>query len=193
MSASAADVAARQAVAGIAKWWWLFIVTGVLWLVVSFIILQYDAASAATVGYIVGFMLVFTGIEQFFVASAAEGWKWVWILFGVLFLIGGVWAIFNPIGTAAALAQSLGILFGLIGIFWTIEAFATRSGNPLWWLTLISGLLMIGIAIWVGRQGFLERAITLLLFAGFWAIMHGIGDFIRAYELRKLGKLVKAA
>jgi uncharacterized membrane protein HdeD (DUF308 family) len=193
MSASAADVTARQAVAGIAKWWWLFIVTGVLWLVVSFIILQYDAASAATVGYIVGFMLVFTGIEQFFVASAAEGWKWVWILFGVLFLIGGVWAIFNPIGTAAALAQSLGILFGLIGIFWTIEAFATRSGNPLWWLTLISGLLMIGIAIWVGRQGFLERAITLLLFAGFWAIMHGIGDFIRAYELRKLGKLVKAA
>ena len=192
MSASFPD-ASREALAGIAKWWWLFIITGILWLVVSFIILQYDAASAATVGYIVGFMLLFTGIEQFFVASAAEGWKWVWILFGILFLIGGVWAIFNPIGTAASLAQSLGVLFGLIGIFWTIEAFASKAANPLWWLTLISGLLMIGIGIWVGSQGFLEKAITLLMFAGFWAIMHGIGDFIRAYELRKLGKLVKAA
>ena len=185
--------ASREVLAGIAKWWWLFIITGILWLVVSFIILQYDAASAATVGYIVGFMLLFTGIEQFFVASAAEGWKWVWILFGIFFLIGGVWAIFNPIGTAASLAQSLGVLFGLIGIFWTIEAFASKAANPLWWLTLVSGLLMIGIGIWVGSQGFLEKAITLLMFAGFWAIMHGIGDFIRAYELRKLGKLVKAA
>jgi len=182
-----------EAIATVARWWWLFLVTGVLWLVVAGIILQYDAASAATVGYIVGFMLLFTGIEQFFVASAAEGWKWAWILFGVFFLVGGLWAIFNPIGTAASLAQSLGILFGLIGIFWTIEAFAAKGVNSLWWLTLVSGLLMIGMGIWVASQGFLEKAITLLLFAGFWAVMHGVGDIIRAFELKRVGRLAKQA
>ena len=178
-----------EAIASVARWWWLFLVTGVLWMVVAAVIFQYDAASAATVGYIVGFMLLFTGIEQFLVASAAEGWKWVWVLFGVFFLVGGVWAILNPIGTAASLAQSLGILFGLIGVFWTIEAFAAKAVNPVWWLTLVSGLLMIGIGVWVAGQGFLERAITLLVFAGVWAIMHGVGDFIRAFELKRVGTL----
>ena len=46
---------------------------------------------------------------------------------------------------------------------------------------------MLGMGIWVGSQGLLAKAITLLVFAGFWAIMHGIGDFIRAFQLKKLG------
>ena len=184
------DPAARQAVAGIAKWWWLLLVTGVLWFIVGGIVLQMDAQSLATVGYLVGFMLIFTGIEQFMVASAASGWRWVWILFGVFFLAGGIWAVLNPIGTSASLASSLGLLFVLISIFWFVEAFASRGVNTLWWLTLISAVIMLGMGIWVGSQGLLARSITLLVFAGFWAIMHGVGDFVRAFELKKLGKLV---
>ena len=107
------DPSARQAVAGVAKWWWLLLITGVLWLIIGGIVLQMDAQSLATVGYLVGFMLIFTGIEQFMVASAVPGWKWVWILFGVFFLLGGIWAVANPIGTSAALASSLGLLFVL--------------------------------------------------------------------------------
>jgi len=113
---------AREAVVSAAKFWWLFIISGLLWLIIGVIVLQLDAQSLATVGYLVGFMLIFTGIEQFFVASAVAGWKWVWILFGVFFLIGGIWAVFNPIGTSAALAASLGLLFILIAVFWFIEA-----------------------------------------------------------------------
>jgi len=187
------EMPAREAVAAVARWWWMFLITGVLWLAVAFILFQYDAASAATVGYLVGFMLLFTGIEQFLVASAVAGWKWVWIVFGIFFIIGGIWAIFNPIGTAFALATSLGLLFVLIGIFWVVEAFATRGANPLWWLGLISGLLMVGLAWWVSQQNTAEKAITLLTFAGIWAIMHGIGDFIRAWELKRLGRLVRSA
>jgi uncharacterized membrane protein HdeD (DUF308 family) len=186
------DPAARQAVAGVAKWWWLFILTGVLWLIIGGIILQFDTQSVATVGYLVGFMLIFTGIEQFLVASAAPGWTWVWILFGIFFVLGGIWAVANPIGSAAALASSLGLLFVLIALFWFVEAFATKGSNPLWWLTLVSAIIMLGMGIWVGSQGLLSKGITLLIFAGFWAIMHGIGDFIRAFQLKKLGALVEA-
>lgn len=182
--------AAAEAVAGIAKWWWLFLITGVAWLAVAFILFQFDGASLATVGYLVGFMLLFTGIEQFMVASAVKGWKWVWIVFGVFFVLGGLWAIVRPIATTFALATSLGLLFVLIGIFWVVEAFATKRANPLWWLGLISGLIMIGLAWWVSQQNTVAKLITLLTFAAIWAIMHGIGDFIRAFQLRKLGKLV---
>lgn len=189
MSESVAP-AAREALAGIARWWWLFLITGVAWLVVAVVLLQYDTGSLATVGYLVGFMLLFTGIEQFLVASAVEGWKWVWILFGIVFVLGGVWAILNPFATAFALATSLGLLFVLVGVFWIIESFATRTANPLWWLGLVSGLVMVGLAWWVSQQNTLAKAVTLLTFAGIWAIMHSIGDVVRAFQLRRLGRLV---
>jgi uncharacterized membrane protein HdeD (DUF308 family) len=179
-----------EALAGIARLWWLFIITGIAWLVVGVVLLQYDTGSLATVGYLVGFMLLFTGVEQFMVASAVEGWKWAWILFGILFVLGGLWAIINPFATAFALATSLGLLFVLIGILWIVEAVATRSANPLWWLGLLSGIVMVGLAWWVSQQNTLEKAITLLTFAGIWAFMHGIGDFVRAIQLKRLGRLV---
>jgi hypothetical protein len=31
---------------------------------------------------------------------------------------------------------------------------------------------------------------TLLTFAAVWAVIHGIGDFVRAYRLKKVGALV---
>jgi uncharacterized membrane protein HdeD (DUF308 family) len=187
---NALDPAARQAVAGVAKWWWLFIVTGILWLIIGVILFQFDTQSLATLGYLVGFMLLFTGLEQFFVASAVKGWKWVWILFGVFFVLGGIWAIANPFATAFALATSLGLLFLLVAIFWIIEAFATKEGNPLWWLGLISGLIMLGLAFWVSQQNTVAKVFTLLTFAAVWALIHGIGDFVRAYRLKKVGALV---
>ncbi len=180
----------REAIAGVAKWWWLFLVSAAAWAVIGVIVLQLDKQSVATVGYLVGFMLIFTGIEQFVVASATDRLKWVWIIFGIFFLLGGIWAVFNPIGTTAGLANSLGLLFILIGIFWAIEAFGSKGANPLWWLTLVSAVIMLGMGFWVGQQGLLEKAITLLVFAGIWAFMHAIGDVIRAFQLRKVGKLV---
>jgi uncharacterized membrane protein HdeD (DUF308 family) len=182
----------REAAIAVARFWWLFLVTGVLWLIIGVILLQLNVESAATLGYLVGFMLIFTGIEQFFVASAVSGWKWVWILFGVFFVIGGFWAVFNPVGTTAALAASLGLLFVLIAIFWFIEAFATKAANSLWWLTLVAAIIMLGMGIWVSSQGFLEKTITLLVFAGIWALVHAVGDFVRAFQLKKAGNLVDA-
>jgi len=184
------DPADRQAVAGVAKWWWLFIVTGILWLIIGVILFQFDTQSLATLGYLVGFMLLFTGLEQFFIASAVKGWKWVWILFGVFFVLGGIWAILNPFATAFSLATSLGLLFLLVAIFWIIEAFATKEGNPLWWLGLVSGLIMLGLAFWVSQQNTVAKVFTLLTFAAVWALIHGIGDFVRAYRLKKVGALV---
>lgn len=184
---------AREAMAGIAKFWWVFLIAGALWLVVAAIILRFNTSSLATVGYIVGFMLIVAGIEQFLLASAVEGgWKWVWLIFGIFFVIGGTWAVFNPVGTTASLAYSLGLLFALIALLWIVEAFATKRSNSLWWLTLVSGLIMAGLAIWAGGQLFGTKVVTLLVFAGVWAIVQGIGDFVRAFELRKLGKLVAA-
>jgi len=183
----------RAAVAGIAKWWWVFLISAVIWAGIAFILLQFTTNSLATVGFIIGAMLLFSGIEQFMAASAAGGAKWLFWIFGVLFMVVGVIALFNPLRTAASVAASLGFIFGLIGILWALESIMARRVNPLWWFGLIAAALMIGMGIWLGNQGFTEKVVSLLVFAGFWALLQAFTDVVRAFQLKKAGQLVASA
>jgi uncharacterized membrane protein HdeD (DUF308 family) len=74
----------------------------------------------------------------------------------------------------------------MVGTSWTIQAFVERDSNDLWWLGLISGILMIILAFWTDGQFFIDKAYVLLVFAGIWALMHGVTDIIRAFQLRRL-------
>lgn len=181
---------AREDLAAVSKLWWLSLIAGILWFVIAIVILQMDSASVTTVGVIVGAMFLFTGLEQFVISTAVQGWKWLWIVFGVFFVLAGMWALFNPGATTAALADSLGFLFLLVAVFWIVEAFTTRRTNDLWWLGLLSGIIMLVLSFWVAGQFFFERVYILLVFAGIWSMLTGITDIIRAFQLRKLGKLV---
>lgn len=189
-SMSMGKAEARQAVGELARWWWAWLVAGIVWLAAGLVILQFRQGSVATVGIIVGVMFLVAGLQEFAVAYIAGGWRWLWMVFGVLFVIGGLYALFNPVQTFVAVAQVLGFLFLLVGIFWTIEAFATMASNPLWWLGLIAGIMMIGLGFWAEGQLFAERAYTLLVFAGVWALLHGITDIIKAFQIKHLGTMV---
>src|SRR5271165_5721889 len=140
-----------------AQWWWLWLVLGIFWILASVVVLQFRAASLVTVGVVIGIVLVVAGIQEFFVASVSGGWKWLWIAIGVFLVIGGIWSFIDPIGTFLALADTLGFLFVLIGMFWIVEAFATESVNPVWWLGLISGIIMVVLGFWTGGQFFATR------------------------------------
>jgi uncharacterized membrane protein HdeD (DUF308 family) len=182
----------RQVAEQLTKWWWLWLVTGTLWIIAAIIVLQFQTASVVTVGVIIGVLFLVAGVQELFVAGVATDWKWLWILFGVLFLIAGVWALVNPIHTFVAIAQMLGFVFVLMGALWTIEAFATRPANDLWFLGLIAGIMLIVLGFWTGGQFFGTRAALLLTFVGIWALFHGIVDLIRAFRIRQLGQHVSA-
>ena len=64
-----------------------------------------------------------------------------------------------------------------------------RDENDLWWLGLISGIALVILAFWTAGQFFMERVYTLLVFAGIWALFHGVGDIVRAFQIRKLRDL----
>jgi len=53
-------------------------------------------------------------------------------------------------------------------------------------LGVVSGVLMIMLAFYTSGQFFIHKAYTLLVFAGIWALMHGIGDIVRAFSTRSL-------
>lgn len=181
------DTETREVMTKMADLWWLWLVAGIIWVILSLVILQFDTASIATIGVLIGCLFLFTGVEQFVLAGLSSGgMRILWIIFGVLFIIGGFVAIFNPASAFTAVADVLGFLFLLVGIFWIIEAFVTKAANSLWWLGLTAGILMVLLAFWTSAQTLTTKGYMLLVFAGIWALLHGITDLVKAFMVRSL-------
>jgi uncharacterized membrane protein HdeD (DUF308 family) len=178
----------RDNVREITGYWWVGLVAGIAWLVISLVILQFDSASVATVGILVGFMFLLAGAQNLAVTTLPVEHRWVPALFSVLFLISAVVCFIDPVDTFAGLADMLGFLFLLVGVWWMIQSFLERPVNPMWWLNLISGIVMTGIAFWTAGQLFATKAYTLLVFAGISALMQGTNDIVRALEVRRVHK-----
>jgi uncharacterized membrane protein HdeD (DUF308 family) len=170
----------------IARLWWVWIVVGIAWIVAALVILQFDQASVTTIGIIIGCMFMFAAVQQLLLAFTAERLRWLWAIFAALFFVSGILCFVNPEATFAGFADLLGFLFLTAGVWWTIAAFIERDFNPLWWLVLVAGILMILLAFWTSGQFFIEKAYTLLVFAGIWALMHGITDIVRAFAVRSM-------
>jgi uncharacterized membrane protein HdeD (DUF308 family) len=183
---------AAETMRDVTGFWWLWLITGTAWIFVAVIVLQFDQASVTTVGIIIGLMFLFSGVEQFVAAGLAEGGaRWVAIGFGVLLVIAGVISLVNPENTFAGFADILGFLFLIVAAGWIIAGLMSRDTDDLWWLTLLAGILMVILAFWTGGQFLIDKAYLLLVFAGIWALMHGVTDFVRAFGVRRLHRALE--
>jgi uncharacterized membrane protein HdeD (DUF308 family) len=190
MEATVDRAEVRAAVKQISGLWWLWLVFGIGWAIIGVVILQFDQASINTVGILVGLMFLITALQQFVVMGLVERGRWLYGIFGVLFVIAGILSLISPENTFAALADMLGFLFLIVGVFWIIQAFISREINELWWLGLLAGILMVILAFWTGGQFFIEKQYVLLVFAGIWALLQGVTDVVRGFQIRKLGEMV---
>jgi uncharacterized membrane protein HdeD (DUF308 family) len=180
----------REATREITGYWWAWLLSGIAWIVISLVILQFDAASVATVSVLLGLMFALAGIQNFALMGMPGAVRWVSAIFGMLFMVAAVICFIDPKGTFVALADILGFLFLLVGVWWTVQAFLERAVYSLWWLDLISGVLMTILAFWTAGQFFVEKAYVLLVFAGIWALMAGVTDIVRAFTVRQLHESV---
>jgi uncharacterized membrane protein HdeD (DUF308 family) len=122
--------APRAIVRDITGYWWALLVAGIAWVVVALVILQFDHASVTTVGILVGLMFTLAGIQNLALASVpGMTARWAWALFGALFLVSAVICFVNPENTFAGLADILGFLFLLVGVWWMVRAFLERAVN----------------------------------------------------------------
>ena len=178
--------ALRDSVRTATGYWWVLLVAGIAWVAVALVILQFDQASVTTVGILVGLMFLALGIENIALSTLDVPARWAWALFGGLFLVSAIVCFANPEDTFAGIADILGFLFLIVGVWWMIRAFLERALNPLWWLGLISGILMTALAFWTSGQFFIHNAYLLLVLAGIWALMQGITNIVRAFQIRAL-------
>ena len=181
-----ADSVFKPALARVASYWWVALLLGVFWILVGVVVLKFNHASVVTVGVLTGIMFLLFALEEFALAAIDRSARWLWVVFGIILAVGGVLSLIHPTATFTGFADILAFVFVLLGVTWMFQAFTERPFNDLWWLTLISGIVMMALGFWVSGQFFLTRAYTLLVFVGVWAVMAGIVDIVRAFQIRKL-------
>jgi len=182
------DVEARDDLRSFTKAWWLFVILGVFWIWLGFIVLNFDATTIALISTLVGVLLVVAGIEELMNVGLMSGWRWLHGVMGVLFIGGGIFAFVYPGQTFGTLALFIGWFLLIRGTFEIAVSIASH-GARLWWLGLISGILQVAIALWaVGYPG--RSAALLVVWVSIAAIMKGITDMGMGFQIRRLGKEV---
>ena len=176
----------REIVEDAADRWWIFLVTGIAWLVFALLVFQWDFTTVYAISILFGVVAIIAGLNEFMAISySTTGWKWVHGLLGVLFVLLGIWALWNPYDAFSTLAALVGVFLLIKGIFDISAAFMTKDEFELWWLQLVIGLIEILLAFWVAGD-FREKAILLVIYVGIIALSRGITEIILAFKLKGL-------
>lgn len=179
-------IGAREILEDTADRWWLFLLGGIAWLVFALLVFQWDFTTVYAISILFGIVAIFAGIDEFFAISiSTSGWKWVHAILGILFVLLGIYALWNPYDAFATLAALMGFFLLIKGIFDITVAFVTKDEFELWWLQLMIGLVEIFLAFWVAGN-FRREAILLVVYVGIIALARGITGILVAFKLKGL-------
>src|SRR4051794_3737063 len=132
------DAEARDDLRSFTKAWWLFVLLGVMWIWLGFIVLNFDVTSITLISALVGVLLVVAGVEELMNMGLMSGWRWLHGVLGVLFIGGGIYAFVYPGQTFGTLALFIGWFLLIRGTFGIGVAIATHRG-PLWGVGVVFG------------------------------------------------------
>ena len=164
--------------------WWVLLLTGIAWLIVSVIVLRFSVTSADTVGVLLGVIFLAAMVSEFLLALVRPHWRWAHALMGSGFLAGAIWVFVNPLGAFWALATAIGLLLILQGALVLITSVESRILNSAWWLGTVAGILEILIGFWASQQLVRDRAALLIIWGGLLALFRGITEIVLAFELK---------
>jgi uncharacterized membrane protein HdeD (DUF308 family) len=176
-----------------ARYWWVFLVSGIVWLLIAWMVLRLNATSITTVGVLLGVVFLLAGVNEVGMAAVAPGgWKvWHYIL-AVIFFLGALWGFIRPVDTFFALASVLGLILIFYGTFEIVQGVASRAVNRYWWINLITGILLILLAFWVSGSdrvyALAQRTYLILFWVGFLALFRGFSQIFLAFTVRHAGE-----
>jgi uncharacterized membrane protein HdeD (DUF308 family) len=166
--------------------WWLFLITGIAWVIIALVVLRFDTTSLATVGALLGVVFLLAGLNEFMTWTVRRTWRWAHLVLGVVFLIGAISAFATPYSAFWALASILGFLLVLKGSLDIVASAMTKDVNELWGLGLLTGILELILGFWASQQFFPNRAALILIWVGFMALFRGVSEIVLAFQIRRL-------
>jgi uncharacterized membrane protein HdeD (DUF308 family) len=181
-----------------ARYWWVFLLTGIAWLLIAWLVLRMDITSIAAVGVLLGVVFLVASVNEVGLGSLMSGgWKILHYVMALIFFIGGLWSLVRPVDTFFALASVLGLILIFYGTFEIARAFSSRGVNPYWWIGLVTGILLLLLAFWVSGSdrvyALAQRTYLILFWVGFFALFKGITQIVNAFGIRHAGKVADDA
>jgi uncharacterized membrane protein HdeD (DUF308 family) len=181
-----------------ARYWWVFLLTGIAWLLIAWLVLRMDITSIAAVGVLLGVVFFVASVNEVGLGSLMSGgWKILHYVMALIFFIGGLWSVVRPVDSFFALASVLGLILLFYGTFEIARAFSSRDVNPYWWIGLVTGILLLLLAFWVSGSdrvyALAQRTYLILFWVGFFALFKGITQIVNAFGIRHAGKVADDA
>jgi len=179
-------MAARRTLADTLPPWWLMLITGIAWILVSVILLRFDYTSVSAISILFGFVALFAGAAEIGVLFLAAGWwKLLHAVLALIFIVAGIVAFIHPGNTFVALAAVFSFFLIFAGTFDIVIAISTRHEIEVWWLQLVGGIIELVLGFWAaGYYG--RSAVLLIAWVAAFAIIRGVRDIVLAFRVREV-------
>lgn len=165
-----------------ARVWWVFLITGSIWILFSIIIFRFDYTTVNSIAILFGITMLFAAATELFAAFASHGWPRAGRLaLGVALGVIGIVSFTHPGNTFRALAALMSFAFIFKGIFDLVIGIAGRHGER--WLSIVLGVIELMLGVWAAGD-FGNRALLLVIWIGVTALMRGVSEIIFAFSLR---------
>lgn len=167
--------------------WVKWLLLGLLSVVFGVIVLGAPIIASIAITTLTGFLLIISGVLQFIGGFSAEGTGTkilAWIMGLILAFLG--WSFLaHPLAGVMTLATVVLILLAAGGVARIILSFQMR-GTQFYWPTLLSGIVSLGLAVYVWSTPGATVAILGILL-GVEMLMNGIGMIFLAFFVKSAG------
>jgi uncharacterized membrane protein HdeD (DUF308 family) len=181
----------------VTRGWGWFLAAGIAWIVFAFLLLSFNYRTVWAVAVFFGIGFILGGLMEFAVAAVAPGWKWLYILIGIVSIVAGLIALMWPGETFLVLSAIAGWLLLFYGIIDIVFALSTRHLEGLWWMQLISGTVMVLLGFWAispdnATVATYRGSVLLVVWIGVTALFRGISDIVVGFRLRSVHRELEA-
>jgi uncharacterized membrane protein HdeD (DUF308 family) len=179
-------MAGQRTLARVLPPWWLMLITGIGWILVSVILLRFDYTSVSSISILFGVVALFAGAAEIGVLFMVPGWwKLLHAVLALVFIVTGIVAFIHPGNTFLALAAVFSFFLIFAGTFDIVIAISTRHEIEVWWLQLVGGIIELALGFWAA--GYYGRSATLLIaWVAAFAIIRGVRDIVLAFRVREI-------